>query len=267
VMTALKDENSSVRVEAWRTAAALAGYEEAPRLIELMLQAPLGREQQAAEQTVQAVIDKAPDPEKKLLPLLRAFEAASPAGKVPILRILGRLGGEESLAVIRASLDAGNDQVEDAAIRVLAEWPDDRAARDLLRLAQRAETPVHRIVSLRGYVRLAGTPGLRDGEETLKMLRRAWELSERLDEKRLVLGALGNLSSSAALDFAEAGLADEGLRSEAEVACHKIAVSLAGTNPDRAKRSLKRLVETSRDERLRQQAEQDLQRLENRLSR
>jgi HEAT repeat protein len=262
VMTALKDEDGSVRVEAWRAAAVMAGREEAPRLIELMLQAPAGREQQAAEQAVQAVSERATEPAARTAALLEAFDEASPAGKAPILRVLGRLGGDKSLAVIRASLDAGNEQVEDAAIRVLAEWPDDRAGRDLLRLAQTAQTPVQRIVSLRGYVRLAGTPGLRGEGETMSMLRQAWELSERPDEKRLVLGALGGVSSSAALDLAEASLADEDLRSEAEAASHKIAVSIAGKNPDRAKRSLKRLAETSQDERLREQAIEALQRLE-----
>jgi HEAT repeat protein len=262
VMKALKDDDSAVRVEAWRATAVLAGPGEAPRLIEAMLQAPAGREQQAAEQAVQAVSERAPDPEGRPSALLAAFDEASPAGKVPILRVLGRLGDDKSLALIRASLDAGNAQVEDAAIRVLAEWPDDRARKDLLRLAEKAETPVHRIVSLRGLVRLAGSPGLRDTEETLTMLRQAWDFSERPDEKRLVLGALGSLPSPAALDFAEMSLADENLRNEAEVACHKIAVSLAGAHPDRAKRSLRRLAETSRDERLRQQAAEDLQSLE-----
>lgn len=88
------------------------------------------------------------------------------------------------------------------------------------------------------------------------MCREAFALSRTADEKKLVLGALGDVISPAALNMAVGLLSDEPVREEAAVAVLRIAGGFGGDlkRPDikeAARAALKKVLDASKNDEVR----------------
>jgi hypothetical protein len=164
--------------------------------------------------------------------------------------------------VLRTALDSGNAEIRDAAIRALSDWPNAKPAEDLLKVAKTSDNKVHRILALRGFVRLLGLPSERSTAETMQMYKQAMDLTPNTSEKRRVLSGLANVKSPAALEAAASYLDDGSLQQEAEVAVIKIAESIYGSYPDKTKDILQRLIQSSKSDSIRQRARKVIHQIE-----
>ena len=152
-------------------------------------------------------------------PLLAAQAKAQGKLRSEFLSVLARVGGPEALAAVQADLKSPEQGLRDAGVRALAEWQDVAAAPALLAIVRAAESEVHRILALRGYVRLAETAGA----QAVPMLAQAAELAKTANDRKMVLGGLGNVRTEAALLLVAPYLDDEEVREEAAAAAVKIA--------------------------------------------
>jgi HEAT repeat protein len=226
----------SVSREAFESLAILAQPELLPELIGLLRKDLSSRGRSEAEKTVVAVSRKDEDSGIGVDLLKESFEAeTNPEYKASLLRTLGGIGGEEALLVCRAALDSDSPEVQDAAVRTLAAWNHIEAAGDLITLAKTLSNPVHKILALRGYLRLVGDfQGISD-ERRMELLSRALPLTRRADEKKMMLGTLSNVNSAAALDMTLEFMAEQGLETEAQLAALNIAKSISGAYPQKVR--------------------------------
>jgi hypothetical protein len=74
------------------------------------------------------------------------------------------------------------------------------------------------------------------------LLKPAYELASRPEDKRLVLSALGSAPHRESLQLSERALADPVGKIEAEIACAQIAKALVASDPDPAEACLQRLA-------------------------
>ena len=81
-------------------------------------------------------------------------------------------------------------------------------------------------------------------------------------EKRRVLSGLANAKSRGALEMAMAYLEDESLSREAEYAVVKIAEGIGADFPELAKETLRKIIKTTNNDTLREQAQQVLDKME-----
>jgi HEAT repeat protein len=257
----LADPDAVVRIESWRSLAVFGKPQDLPRMIDLLIKLEESREQQAAEQAIQGVAEPMPRDQAAQL-LLDAMAGATSRQRCSLLRTLGRIGGERAFASIREATRDREAEVQDTAIRVLSDWGDNSAQDDLLRLAKQGKKENHRILGLRGYVRLAGT-GRHDDEDRVRMYKTALSAASRADEKKLVLGATGSVPSASALELVEPYLTDKTLKTEAQAAYFKIAGAVAAQDPGRASVALRKLIKVAGDPELKARAEEALQRLVN----
>ncbi|RPJ85835.1 MAG: HEAT repeat domain-containing protein, partial [Acidobacteria bacterium] len=258
----IADKDVRVRLEAWRTLGLTATPSNLPRVVSEMLKLSEPREQQAAEQAVQSIAMQLPK-STRLQPLTGAMSGANSSQRSSLLRAMGRIGGETAFSTLRTALADSDPTIQDTAVRVVSEHGDDTMSADLLKLAKNATNPAHRILGLRGYVRLARSAESRKPEERVAMFREALGIAERPEEKKLVLGALGGVPSIGALDVVEPYLTDPALKSEAQAACLRLARSVSGEEPGRARAALLKLIESAEDPAVRQQAQDALRELEN----
>lgn len=156
-----------------------------------------------------------------------------------------------------AALADGNAEVRDAAVRSLSEWPDAALAGELLELAHSSADRTHKVLALRDYVRMAGT-----SQNPAAMYAHAMELAERPEDKKLVLGGLGNADSAQALALVEQYLTDEQFQAEAALAAVQIASRLRQNDAATAKAALKNVIGTAKDQRIRQQAQDVINEME-----
>jgi HEAT repeat protein len=229
---AATDTDAKVRPAALKRLGELGNVAELPSLLDLLMQAK-GADLDAAEQAVSAVCGKADDPESCSGKITGLYAQAGPAQKGALLRVLSTIGGANALTAVRTALKDSNADVRAAAIRALGDWKTADAAPDLLDLAANAGNPTEKMLSLRGYLGLAGNADL-PLEQRLTMCRRAAELIRRAEEKKLLLAALGTIPSTDALALIMPYFDDMSTRDEASAAIVAVADKLLkGQSPGR----------------------------------
>jgi hypothetical protein len=144
-----------------------------------------------------------------------------PKKKASLLRVLGKLGEDRSLRLVRPALADPDPVVADAAVRAIAEWPTITARDDALRIAGQSPNLVHRVLALQAFVRMIGLERYRSPDGAVASLKQALGLASRPEEKRLVLGALPTFACPAALELAESLLGSE-VQEEARAAVDQI---------------------------------------------
>lgn len=254
-----KDEDRKVRMESFRVLRIIAKPADLPALVNLLLETKNEPDRGEAEKMVAAVARKVEDKASQSA----AVQAVLPNIKdVPdracLLRVLGRIGDAASLPTLRTALSSPEAQIQDAALRALSDWPTAEPVPELLKVAQTATNPVHKILALRGFVRLLGLESARPAEQTIDLYKKAMELAGDATEKKRVLAGLANTKSLAALDMAAGYLEDVALHLEAESAAVKIAPALVAANPQRVKEVLQKVMAGTKNDAIRQQAQQIL---------
>lgn len=212
----------SVRLAALAAAETLAAPPETAALIELLASAQDERERGAAESALLALTRRAREDCRAAV--LAAMPGAEAPTRLVLLQALAGIGGREALATISRSVQDAAPLVRDQAVRLLSEWPTPDATTSLLQIAERSTNTVHRILALRGLVRLATTSEQRSPD--LAQLRKTWQLAQRPEEKSLVLGALGASATPGSLQLAAQALDDPRLVEEAALAVVMIAEKL-----------------------------------------
>lgn len=257
VLAAAGDGDAGVRAAALAAAETLGDEKSVPALLDLLRKSAAG-EKPAVEKALGAVCGRAANKDAAADLVAKAMSGADAATQAAMLRSLARLGGGKALATVRAAVKDPDADVQDAAIRTLANWPDGEAAPDLLDLARSAAKPAHQVLALRGYVRLAGVPPARPVGEKLKMLGEAMAAARRPDDKQMVLGAVGEVKSAKALALVVPLLADEGLRETAAATAVKIARNLSGGANAEVKAAMEKVLAASKTDATRKGAEEIL---------
>ena len=223
LLTLAKGKEASLRADAIRAAGILADESSYPALIDILVTAPGGGEQRAAEEAIRSLCSRIRDEAKRVDPLLTALPKGNVTARCAVLRVLGKVGGGKALAAVRAALKDKETKIYETALRSLAGWPDPSAAGELMNLVKTAPKPNYRILAFRGYCHAADLRAKQSPPEALKMLDQAMAAAPRIDEKKLVLGSIGNIRHVAALGAAVKNLADDTLKAEAAAAVKKIA--------------------------------------------
>jgi hypothetical protein len=178
-----------------------------------------------------------------------------------LLRILGGLANEKSLEAVCDALKERDAQVRDAAVRTLSDWPNVQAAETLLEIYRETQDQAHRLLSLRGLVRVlsvsveAGPVGEYPADKAVEIYRRVIKLLGSPAEKKLVLSGLSNIAHPGALEMACTSLDDEAVKAEAAPAVVKIARAIAGSYRSEARAAAEKVLSATTNQVVRQQAE------------
>ncbi len=178
-----------------------------------------------------------------------ALGKAGEQAKASLVRVLRSAGGPEALAAVRAARKDDSAAVREAAFRALCEWPTPDALPTVLELARGAGTPVEKVLALRGAVRMAVQQAA-PAAERAGSLAEALELAERDNEKRLVIGALGNVPAVESLEILAKQLDEPKLRREACLAAVAVAEAIAKQHPQDVAPVMKKVSLLARDAKL-----------------
>jgi HEAT repeat protein len=266
LISTAQDDDRSVRIESIKALKVVAKPGDLPELLRLLVEVQSDAERREALQSVSAVAHKIPDKNKQAEAALAALPTAKDAAaKGVMLQLLGRIGDAGALPVLRESLADKDVQIRTAAIRGLTEWPDSEPADALLAVARNAGDEVEKVLALRGYIRLIGLPAERSADETVHLYRTAMALSASVNERRLVLSGLANLSSLPSLTMAGEYLDDSDLNAEAEQAVLKIADNgmMRRDYPQESLEYLHKVIDGTKQESVRQEAQELIDRLDN----
>jgi HEAT repeat protein len=251
-----KDADSKVQRESFKVLKTIADAKFLPALVELLIKTKSQSVRGEAEKTVAAVAHKIEQKDRQAEAVLAALaQVVDVEARCSLLSVLGRIGDNSALPELRKALADDDAKIQDAAIRALSDWPNPAPVDDLLKVAKTSDNQVHRILALRGFVRLLGLETGRPAEEMIELYQQAMKLAPDVPEKRKVLSGLANTKSLAALEMAATCLQDSALQQEAEVAVVKIAEGIYGSYPEKTKEVLGKVMQTSKSDSLREQAQ------------
>ncbi|UCE50301.1 MAG: HEAT repeat domain-containing protein, partial [Phycisphaerales bacterium] len=258
-----KHSDRKVRTVSFRVLKVVAGPEHLPALVQLLIEAQSSSDRSECQRAVAAVAHKIEDKNKQAQAVLAALpKVRQVQSRCALLGVLGKIGDNKALGVLTAAIKEKNAEVQTAAIRSLAEWPTPEPMPDLQKVAESSDNKLHRILALRGFVRLLALESKRPAEETLELYKKAMSLAPDVSEKRRVLSGLANAKSRGALEMAMAYLEDENLSREAEFAVVKIAESIQADFPEVAKNTLRKIIEQTKSDTLHELAQGVLDKME-----
>ena len=250
------DSSTKVQLESYKALKTVAGPDEMEKLVGLLCAVENNTVRREAERTVAAVAARIEDSREKTGAVVAAFEGADDATvKASLLMVLGRIGEDNSFLAVYMGLKDDEATVREAAIRALSEWPNSKPADALLEVAQNASEARQRILALRGYVKLASLDARTNAPRTISRFRKGMELASGITEKRMVLAGIATVPEAAALKLAVEFVDDESLAQEAQAAVVRIARGIVETDPASAKEALTKVIEVTKNDVFRQQAQ------------
>ena len=244
-----KGPDASVRAAATKALGQLASASDLPALVGLLVAPKDGQASPEAERAVVLVSRKISQEAAQADAVLAALETASATPvRCSLLKTLGGIGNGKAFQAVTAALKDTAPAVQDAAVRALASWPDARVLDALLGVFRTAKSMTHRVLALRGCVRLVGLSDRSAGDK-LKVFAELMKGAPRSDDKKLVLSGLAGVADPAALAAVEPFLDDRQVKNEAELAILGIARGLRTTAPDKARAALQKLQGKARNNR------------------
>ncbi len=263
LLNAARGEDRKVRIESLKVLKIVGTPEDMPALVNLLLEIKGDSDRTEAEKTVAAVAHKIEDKTRQAAAVLAVLpNVKDNADRASLLRVLGRIGDSSSLPTLRTALSSREAEIQDAAIRALSDWPTSEPASDLLKVAQTAENARYKTLALRGFVRLLGLESARTPEETLDLYKKAMDLAGDAQEKKRVLSGLAAAKSIGTLNMAAEYLDDLALHLEAESAAVQIAQGIYGSNPQRVREVMTKVIQVTKQDALRQQAQEVINQIE-----
>ena len=254
--------SESQRAASFQSLALTADESVVNDLVGLLTNANADADRDAIEKTLLTICARSKHSEVCAASVLKSEKTAAVPVRCALLRVLGRVAGNESLQELRAATRDSDPAIQDAAIRSLADAGRLDAMPDLLALAKDAPTLPHRVLALRGYWHAVSLADKCPAAERLKMCETGLAASQRPDERRLGLTELAKIPDIGAFKLAEPFLADDAVRAEATAAIVQIALETAGAHRSAAKAELTRLLATAPDDATRKAAEAALDQLE-----
>jgi HEAT repeat protein len=257
LLACARQEDRKVRLESLKVLRIVAKPEDLPVLTNLLLEIKDETSRTEAEKMLAVVAHKIGDKARQALPVLTVLpNVKEAADRASLLRVLGRIGDNSALPTLQTALTSREPEIQDAAVRALADWPTPEPAPDLLKVAQTSDNKVHKALALRGFVRMLALDSNRSADETVGLYKKAMDLAGEAAEKKQVLSGLASVKSPAALSLAAQYLDDLTLHQEAELAAVKIAQAICGEYPQQANEVLRKVIAGTKNDDLRRQAQE-----------
>ncbi len=247
-----------VRKAAFKALGRLGREKDLPSLVKLLVKLEDDGSRREAERAVVMVSRKISETSKQADAVLAGLHGEKRvAVRCSLLRVLGGIANSKALRTLEVASKEANPTVQDTSVRALAKWPNAGASEVLPEIYCSTQNQIHRLLALRGFVRLLSLPVQgRPAEKTLELCRRAMYQARSSAEQKLVLSGLSNISDPGALEMVEPLLQAEEVRAEAAMAAIKIAGTIIDTHSERARTAMNKLLAVSKDENLRKQAEE-----------
>jgi len=253
--------DARVQTAAFKALGRLASPADLPKVVDRLAAVTSDAARPAAERAAVEIAHKAADPARGAAPVLGALEKSDrPAVQASLLRVLGGIGGAQALAAVTQALNADQANLRDAAVRTLAAWPDASAVPALVGVVRKSGDQTHRVVALRGAIRLLGDAA--SPANAMPAYKDLMAAADRPADKKLILGGLAGVAHVDALHLAAGCLDDAAIRAEAALATLKIGQALIGSDPDAVKAAMEKVQQAAPDAATRRRAGQFLKQVE-----
>jgi HEAT repeat protein len=225
--------DAAVETEALKALRVLAGEDDMGTLISLLTSASADDKRKNVAQAIVELSGRiADDGAKSAQPIKALATASDDATKASIIMMLGRIGTEDALTVVRDNVKSQTPALKLAAVQALADWPSAAPMDDLKALATDMSNAETHGAAFAGYVRLLRADKTLNPADKLAALKAADALASTPQEKKLIVAGTAEVVSLEALQYAESRQQDPAVAAEATQAVIRIAGAIGGAYRD-----------------------------------
>jgi len=225
LLATARDADPDIRRESFRALRQTAGRPHITKLIDLMESTADASERSEVGRALASALRRAAKEGEAEL-IARYASSSAAAKKAALLEVMGQAGSEELLETVRAALKEGDPELRRAAILAATVWSTPAPLPDLLEAARTDASPPHRILALRGVLRLLTLPSQRSTAETAGILTQSMSLATQADEKKAILALAPRFPHAETLALAETAMNDASVAGEAKMAAERIKKAL-----------------------------------------
>ncbi len=259
VMEALGDTDRRVRLESYKVLGKLAEPEKLREIIDISVNASSAAERNEAERTITSIALKIPDEDERVVDILAVLpEVKDDAILEMLIESMGNIGSGNALPVIEGYLNHENPDIRIAAIKALSVWPDAAPMNVLKQVVESTDDVKAHNLALQGYIRMIQIDDKMTEDQKFEASKYAFGLGSTLDEKKIVISGLSEITSIGAFEMAAGLLEDPELQSEAKAAISTMAGSLGRIHPEYTKTELRKLIDTTDDPKFKMRLEEIL---------
>ncbi|MDZ4404007.1 protein kinase [Prosthecobacter sp.] len=202
ILPLVRDADSNVRRAAWTALGLVTQGDDLAKLLEQLHNVP-EKEADFAEQAAVSAIQAQSDRNAAVVPVIAAYRNGNggDSDRALLLRILGRVGGGESLAVILEAIADPVVSVRKAALIAMAQWPACDPLPSLTARLPREIDPACRLLLLTAATQLCTQTGTLPQAELFAQAKRLYEASKDAREKDQALAALSRITDPDAAAF------------------------------------------------------------------
>ena len=253
IRKAMRSNDSEVRAAAVGALGKVARDDDIVTLIKELVQTESESERAVLMEALRTACQRAGDREKVAALIAAQLQSAPASARANLLELLGVLGGKTALATVAEAAKSSDADLQDAATAVLGNWLSADVAPVIWSLIESNAAPRYRVRLIRAYIRVARQFRVPD-QERLEMCRKALSVSERPEERRLVLDVLRRNPSPESLALAAELVAQSDIREAAGDAVVTIAEKLNRNVPG-LKEALQTVLQHCRNAQIRARAE------------
>lgn len=256
LFTLARSDAATTRKAALQAMSRLADGSHLASLVELVKVANDETARADVRSVFESIVERAERKKRfDVTPIVNGLAGANVETRIALLQVSALFADARLRAAFRAGVKDADAPVREAASRALCNSRDVELMPDLLELARNSQEVSLHALALEGYVRLTGdeSSGF-SAQKRAELLKPAFELTERPEEKRVVLAALAEVAHPDALELAERSVGED-VRNEAEVARLQIAKALLPSAPAVAEKTLQRLATSARTDSVRTNAQ------------
>jgi len=216
-------DSARARSQAVRAIKFVGTPSDVPGMLDLLFKYNSESDRQDIENTIAGLAQKMSRPDTRAGSVEpRLAVEKDPQKRAILYRVLGRIGDDSSLALLRTAAQDKNPDVAEAATRAIINWPTATAKDDVFEIANTSANATHKILALRAFVRMTGLEKYRSPRAAVGDLQKALKIAKRPEEKKLILSILPDFAGPDALRLAEKLQKDKNAGAEAKVALAKI---------------------------------------------
>ena len=239
-----REGDDDIRSAAFQALADVADLVDVDTLAELVVETKADGVRRSGISALEAVLAKARDKDAAARAVVTKMEAADTDAKVALVNCLDAAGGAMALEAVVEMTRSSNEDLRNAGVRTLGNWPDYAGAEKLLAIASNSQTSLtHYVLAMRGALRLIGTSNNAPLDDRVALCFKAFEMARRDDEKRQAIAVMGSLPNSKIAERLLALAQGDDFKVEAGLA----AVDLAGRMIRQDREAARALAQRVRD--------------------
>jgi hypothetical protein len=260
VLTAMTvDKNKDVRKASLDAIGETAGLDEIPILYELLTKATSDDDMTVLKLALKSAAGRQSQEPTAELVISLYQKASSGNAKLFLLELLTTIGGNKAVDFVSSQAWVADRDTVDKASASLGNWADasQNAQEALLKIAKEPKHPFQRR-GIRGYIRFARQFNM-DEDTRISICKTVFDLATNREDKVLVFDVISRNPTEKMLEYAATFFDNDEFKEDAFKAAVTVANKVQG-NPAILNDAMKKVVETTKNAEVKEQAQRILER-------